>query len=88
MPTISFLDRLISREGHCVHRLKARDTTGRWAYYFVHVPPNKEKAFMTAVCGNGTIDLEDFGIVIASNYGEGPTAETCALLKQRFGFDV
>ena len=34
------------------------------------------------------IDLEDFGRVIASNYGEQPTETTRTFLKEKYGFDV
>ena len=79
----SFLDGIIAREGHLIHKLKAKDTTGRWAYYFVHVTRARESAFLAAIDGDGTIDLNDFGQVVASNYGEEPSDEVRRLLKER-----
>lgn len=78
----------IRRMGHLIHKLKAKDTTGRWAYYFVLVMPDKEKEFLDAIEGNGTTDLEEYGKVIASSYGETPTREVRDYLKQTYGFDV
>ncbi len=77
-----------ARSGHLIHKLKAKDTTGRWAYYFVLVPPDREKAFLSSIEDNGIIDLETFGTVIASSYGETPSADVKAYLNSRFNFDV
>ena len=86
--TASFADREIARRGHLIHKLKAKDSTGRWAYYFVLVEPQRAKSFLAAIDGTGMIDLEDFGRVIASNYGEQPTEATRTFLKEKYGFDV
>ncbi len=86
--TSSFVDKLIAKKGHLVHKLKAKDSTGRWAYYFVLVEPPREQAFMQAIESKGTIDLEDFGKVIASCYGEEPSDEVKEYLKEKYDFDV
>jgi hypothetical protein len=85
----SFLDHFyVSHMGHCIHKLKAKDTTGRWAYYFVLVEPQHEPAFLEAIAGDGTVDLEDYGRVVASCYGEKPTQEVRDYLKEKYNFDV
>lgn len=84
----NFVDQIIAKKGHLIHKLKAKDTTGRWAYYFVLVESPRETAFLKAIEGDGTIDLEDFGKVIASCYGEEPNAEIKKYLKDKYGFDV
>jgi hypothetical protein len=76
----------IRQMGHLVHKLKAKDSTGRWAYYFVLVEPQKEEAFLKALKSDESIDLEDYGKVIASNYGEEPSQEVKNFLKERYGF--
>ena len=78
----------VARRGHCIHKLKAKDTTGRWAYYFVLVEPDLEASFLTAIEGDGTLDLESFGRVVASSYGETPTEEVKRYLKEAYNFDV
>lgn len=85
---VSWEDREIASKGHLIHKLKAKDTTGRWAYYFVLVQPTREAAFLQAIEGNGVIDIEDYGKVIASSYGEEPTEEVKKFLKEKYGFDV
>lgn len=84
----SFVEREIAKRGHHVHKLKAKDSSGRWAYYFILVEPHRASQFMKALEGNGMIDLEDYGRVIASNYGEEPSQEVREMLKRRYGFDV
>ena len=84
----SFVDQIIAKKGHLVHKLKAKDSTGRWAYYFILVEPPREQAFLDALEAKATIDLEDYGKVLASCYGEEPTEEIRTLLKDKYGFDV
>ena len=86
--TMSFKDKLIAKEGHRVHKLKAKDQSGRWAYYVVHVPPSKERSFMGALKSGSSMDLNDFGTVIASNFGEEASKATKDLLKERYGFNI
>ena len=81
-------DSLIGGLGHLIHKMKAKDTTGRWAYYFVLVMPKHEGSFLSAIGGDGNIDLEDYGKVVASCYGEEPTEEVRNFLKEKYGFDV
>jgi hypothetical protein len=81
-------DRRIASRGHLIQKLKAKDTTGRWAYYFVLVLPDSEASFLKAIEGDGTIDLEDFGQVVASCYGEEPTQEVKDYLYEKYGFRV
>jgi len=82
------LRQYIARRGHCIHKLKAKDPTGRWAYYFVLVEPDMEVAFLDAIRGTGMIDLEHYGRVVASSYGEAPTDEVKQHLRDTFGFDI
>lgn len=86
----SFVDREIARQARYIHKIRAKDTTGRWAYYFVLVKPYREPAFLKAVHGkaDAVIDLLDFGKVIASNYGEEPTEEVLTYLRDKYDLPV
>lgn len=84
----NYLEQFISREGQNIHKLKAKDSTGRWAYYFVLVLPRYEKIFLAAINGKGQINLEEHGTVIASCYGEQPNEEVKVLLREKYGFEV
>lgn len=86
--SMSHQDRLIARQPQCVHKVKARDGTGQWMYYFIYVPSHRERVFLAALRSGDTVNFEDYGTVLASNYGESPTDETRQLLKERYGFEV
>ncbi|MGM3309601.1 DUF4062 domain-containing protein [Anabaena sp. WFMT] len=81
-------ERQIARKGHLIHKLKAKDSTGRWAYYFVLIEPSREKDFMSALDSTATLDLEEYGVVIASNYGGEPSTEVKKLLLEKYGFSI
>jgi hypothetical protein len=83
-----FKDRFIAKQGHLIHKLKAKDSSGRWAYYFVYVRPALEQDFMKALDSNESIDLEDYGKVVASNYGEEPNETTKDFLNKKYGFNA
>lgn len=84
----SFVDREIARNWQLVEQITASDTTGKMACYFLYVPRHRKAALMRALESNSTIDLCQFGDVIASNYGNAPSTETKQLIKNRFGIDV
>ncbi|BAZ24923.1 hypothetical protein NIES4073_58230 [Kalymmatonema gypsitolerans NIES-4073] len=83
-----YVDKLIVRQGHFVHKLKAKDSTGRWAYYFVYIIPALEQEFLKVLESNQIIDLEKYGTVIGSCYGEEPDQELKDFLKEKYGFNV
>jgi Caspase domain len=82
------IDAEVAGKGHLIHKFKAKDTSGEWAYYFVLVEPPMETAFLKAIEGEGSFDIEQYGAVVASCYGEAPTPEIRAYLKERYGFDI
>jgi hypothetical protein len=84
----SAVNRYVRSQAHHIHKLKAKDSTGRWAYYFVLIPPVRERGFLKAIDGPGMLDLEDWGRVIASCYGEEPTEEVLQFLREEYGFDL
>jgi hypothetical protein len=78
----------IAKRGHLIHKLKAKDSTGRWAYYFVLIEGELEQAFMQAIQSTKNIDLEDYGKVVASCYGEEPNAAIKTMLREKYGFII
>lgn len=76
----------IKKRGHLVHKLKAKDSTGRWAYYFVLVEPELEHSFLKSFESKQTVDLEEFGKVVASCYGEEPDEKTKKFLRDKYGW--
>jgi hypothetical protein len=84
----TYVDRHIASQGHLIHKIKAKDSTDRWAYYFVLVQPNLEQIFLQSLESKQSIDLEEYGEIIASCYGESPDEKTKIFLKEKYGFDV
>lgn len=81
-------DDYVRRRGHLIHKLKAKDSTGRWAYYFLLVEPRREKAFLDCLDGPGIVDLETYGSIVASCYGEEPSKEVKDYLREKYGFRI
>ena len=80
--------RALRAVGHHIHKLKAKDSTGRWAYYFILVTPHNEQRFLRVVEGDGIVDMDEYGMVIASNFGETPSDEIRRFLSERYGFVI
>ena len=87
-PPASHVDKVIARKGSLIHKLKAKDTTGQWAYYFLLVEQAQERGFLEVLENHQINDLEAYGKIIASCYGEEPTGEVKNLLKEKYGFEV
>ncbi|MBD2498409.1 hypothetical protein [Nostoc sp. FACHB-280] len=82
-------NKFFAERGHLIHKLKAKDSSGRWAYYFIYVSPHLEQEFIEALKLNTSIlDLENYGKVIGSCYGEEPNNELKILLREKYGFEV
>lgn len=83
-----FVDAYVAQHANLIHRLKAKDSTGRWAYYFVLVKSHNEKRFIAALQSKETIDLEAYGLVIDSYYGEKPNQAIKDRLRTKYGFEI
>ena len=59
-----------------------------FAYYFVLVEPIKEREFMNAIKEQKLNNIETYGKIIASCYGESPSDEVRHTLKEKYGFEV
>jgi hypothetical protein len=81
-------DQLIARNPQLVHKITAKDTNGNPAYYVIYVQASRERAFLEALSGKGIIDLEDYGRILASCFGNAPDEKTKAFLKETYGFEV
>lgn len=79
---------IVSMSGHLINELKARDSSGKMAYYFVLVEPEYQDKFDKFVSGIENINLSEYGRVIASCYGEEPSQVVKDFLKKEFGIFV
>jgi hypothetical protein len=86
----SAVDRYIRSRAENIHLLRGTDGSGRRACYFVFVPSPREQAFRKAIetaATDAVIDLEHYGTVVASCYGEDPTEEALKLVREKYGYD-
>lgn len=85
---ISWTEKL-QRESISRHTFKVqgKDSTGREAYYFIHIPDEaKRKAFLQQKVGD-TYSLDSYGTVIYSAYGTHVPKHVCEMLSEKYGFD-
>jgi hypothetical protein len=74
--------------GENIHFIRAKDTTGRMACYFVRVYQTRLPLFREALKSPDIISLNDYGEIIASNYGEQPTEQTKRILHEQYGIEL
>lgn len=82
------VERLIASRTEHIHTLTATDSRGKRACYVIYVSPCRERLFLAALKGKDDIELTDYGVVIASCYGEKPNDEMRQTLRERYGFIV
>lgn len=83
-----YRDNFISLRGHLVHKIKAKDSWGRWAYYFVYVGAALEQEFIEAIESSSSMDLESYGKVIGSNLGDNPNFKVKSFLREKYNFNI
>lgn len=64
---------------------KLRDEAGRWAWYVLTLHPDRTVAFRDALARAGSIDLSDYGVVLAREYDEVLSEGLCAHVERRHG---
>lgn len=67
--------------GERIFLIHSKDCTGRRAYYFLHVPTLKLPLFKEAI-GHSEINLEKYGDIITSGYGDAPQDVRAAMAKK------
>lgn len=81
----SFVSRLMKSRSDCIFLVKGKDSSNRPAWYYVLTPSWKKKA-MGAIRGTRGLNLNDFGTILHSGYGEEPPVEMKTLMREQFGF--
>ena len=62
-----------------------RDHTDQAAWYFIQVEQTKRQAFLRAIAA-GEIELDIFGEIIESGYGEEPPAAILSHMRANYNF--
>lgn len=84
-PPRSFAARSIRSEN--VYLVKGKDSTGRQAWYYVQVHALKKRQF-ESFTGTLQLNLNDFGNILLSGYGDEPPPDAVALAREEYGFDA
>lgn len=85
---MSFVEKLVSQNGHKIHKVKAvESSTGMAAYYFIMLNPGREDKFLSDLEDLKSIDFDNYGKVVASCYGTEPTEDLKNFMKDKYGFD-
>lgn len=82
---IAFAKRTI--RGENVYLVKGRDSTGRAAWYYFLVSPLKKRLFESRSKSNA-MNLNDFGVILRSGYGENPPEDAVQQAREEFGFEA
>jgi hypothetical protein len=81
----AFAKRTIRSEN--VYLVKGCDSTGRAAWYYVLVSPLKMRLFEHQ-SKSGSMNLNDFGVILRSGYGENPPEDAVQQAREEFGFEA
>lgn len=81
---MSFADRVRRERSDNVFLVRGNDSTGRAAWYFLLVDPAKKAAFRKAATGQ--LELNAYGRVVASGYGNDPPSDVRERMKTEYGF--
>ncbi len=82
----NFMDHLINSRGDLCYKVSGRDITGRNAWYFVLVDKDRKESFLKHKSGD-SYNLEDYGKIIISGYGDSVPDDVQEMLKDKYGFD-
>ncbi len=82
----TFMDHLINSRGDLCYKVTGRDITGRNAWYFILVDKERKEAFLKHKAGD-SYNLEDYGKIIISGYGDSVPLDVQEMLKEKYGFD-
>lgn len=81
-----FTQSLKSRQGDSVYLVHGGvDETKRPAWYFVCVDSPKVQAFLRAI-KSGIANLEEYGRVLESGYGEAPPETVVEMMRKHYGY--
>ncbi len=78
----SFAERIQAQRNR-MYYLRFMPADGRSAYYFVLVDPPKEKSFLKALKGTEVFNLEEYGTIVKSGYGD-PSPELKKEMKEKY----
>ncbi len=85
----SALPKLVFKRGSTstrLHLVRMTDATGHRAFYFLDVPPLRAPALRHTLKHAESVDLREFGDILASGYGEEVPAPILAQMREEYGW--
>lgn len=79
-------ERLSRQLRHPIHFVYGNDRSGRPCHFFI-LAPQHQYSVLENHFGHGTVDVRDYGRIVASGFGLTPSAETLQHLKDIYGYD-
>ena len=79
---MSWTERIQSEPGERLHLVRGKDK-GRQAWYYVLVDQLKVTLFL-AMINRGSSNLEDYGEILFSGWGENPPEKVVAKIKKEY----
>lgn len=68
--------------------VQVKDKRGFDAFYFLMVDPGKEAYFKKIMGRPGSVELTDYGQIVASGYGRAPHQAAKDFIKENFNVDA
>ena len=81
----SFVSSLFASRPDCIFLVKGKDTTNRQAWYYVLVDKAKKDMF-EGIQGTQSLNLNDYGKIIFSGYGDEPPEDMKKKMEEEYGF--
>lgn len=81
----SFVSALFGSRPDCIFLVKGKDTTNRPAWYYVMVDKSKKDTF-EHIEGKQSLNLNDYGTILHSGYGDEPPPEMKKKMEDEYGF--
>lgn len=78
--------KMMLNESKYIYKVVAKDITGEIAWYYVKIFPSKLKQFLTHKPGD-SYNLDNYGVIIQSGYGEEVPEDIRAYLFETYGVD-
>lgn len=79
--------RVCGHGGDRLRLVRACDHSGHRAYYFLQLDPLKAPQFEKALAAGRCLDLECYGDILASGYGEEVPESVLARMKRDYGWN-
>ena len=84
--SLAYKDKYIRNRKDPISFIQTKDSGGRDCYYFVLASQNKIDSFTNST--SSVVNLNDYGIIIASGWGHNPSEEIKHLLKKKYNYNA